>query len=166
MNDQVKRGPGRPRRQDPNQASDLDNIPTSELAPGLRRRNIGEFGKNVMGFTGDKDPNYEYRIFNDTGTRIAQALELGWEIVEDDGELGDADADKASAVGSQVRRTVNRSTGTQGVLMRIRKEWYRQYQQAKQARVSETIKALKAPGGKSEGYYVPGDGKTVIEIGN
>src|SRR5574343_176029 len=166
MSDQVKRGPGRPRRQDPNEASDMDNIPSTDLAPGIRRRSIGEFGKNVLGFTGKKDPNYEYRIVNDVGARIAQMLEDGWEIVEDSGQLGDEDVDKGSAVGSQVRRTVNRTTGTQGVLMRIRKEWYRQYQQAKQARVGETIKALKAPGGKSEGYYVPGDGKTVIEIGN
>lgn len=161
------RGPGRPRRQDPKVASDLNDIPESELAPGLRRRNIGEFGKDVLGFKGEKEEGFTYRIVNDEKGRVQQMLENGWQLVENGGQLGDSEVGKGSTLGSQVRRTVNRSNGVEGVLMRIRTDWYEQYQRAKQARVGETIKALSGTvGGKSEGYYSPNSDGTAIKIGN
>ena len=68
----------------------------------------------------DQDPNYAYRVFNDSVGRVARAEEGGYEVVRTNQELGDATVDSATAVGSAVTRPVG--GGMTGVLMRIPRE--------------------------------------------
>lgn len=109
-----------------------------------RRRKFSELDRDVMGFRGERDPAFVYRIINDSGTRVSDMLERGYEIVQDAGNntLGGEEAGKAHSLGSQVRRVVNRSNGTEGVLMRIRKDYYAEDQADKQKIVEHSEKGL------------------------
>lgn len=82
-----------------------------------------------------KDPNRVYRIFNDTGTRLQQQVEYGWDIVSSEevkiGTRSDVGA------GTRASITVDRTEGTQGVVMSIPKEWYEEDQRAKQDKIDE-----------------------------
>lgn len=129
-----------------------------------RRRKFSELERDVMGFRGERDPSFQYRIVNDEGTRVADLLERGYEIVEDSetNTLGDEEAGKAQSLGSQVRRVVNRSNGVQGVLMRIRKDYYAEDQADKQKLVDKSEEGL-LPKDTRE-HYAPTD-ETGQQIG-
>ena len=91
----------------------------------------------------DKDPNYSYRIVNDKGGRIRMFRDAGWEIVEKRGgmQIGDPQAGVSSQVGAVVTKSVgNNETG---ILMRIKKEFYKEDQQVKADKINEAEEGLK-----------------------
>jgi len=97
--------------------------------------------RNILTVDG-KDPNFVYRIVNDTGDRVNQMAESGYEIVTDSGvKIGDRRIGNPTQTGSPVRTSVG--GGVQGVLMRIPKEWYEEDQQAKAAQVDELEASMK-----------------------
>lgn len=100
--------------------------------------------------SGSKDPNFEYRFVNDTGSRIQTFKEAGYELVQDD-ELvvGDARVSDGSELGS-TRRVIS-PDGTVSYLMRIKKEWYDEDQKAKEDRLREQEAAMKKEA--SHGMY-------------
>jgi len=161
MNEQTTRGPGRPRRQDPTQASDMANV-----GGGRRKKRLGDVGRDVLGFSGERDPDYIYRIVNDERGRVAQMLDSDWEIVQSGGQLGEEEVDKGSTLGSQTRRVVNRSNGTEAVLMRIRRDWYEEDQKAKQAKASDKMRGLLPNAKDGEYYSATGQAGVAIKIGN
>lgn len=106
--------------------------------------------RNVLRVEG-KDPAYEYRIVNDTGDRIAQFEGQGYEIVSDRTvKVGDRRVANPTAEGSPVQISVG--GGNKAYLMRIKKEWYEEDQQAKQAHVNESEAAMKQDAAKSADY--------------
>jgi hypothetical protein len=112
-------------------------------APERRVRRAPVEGRNRLSVKG-KDPNYEYRIVNDTEDRIDDFLDRGWEI--DDSEetrVGDSRLiDNPSGTGKI--RQLSVGGGTKAVLMRIRKDWYDEDQEAKQEYVKRTEQAMRA----------------------
>lgn len=105
----------------------------------VRRTPVGQ--RNVLTVTG-KEPGYEYRIVNDTGDRVADFVDQGWEVVEaKDVRVGDKRINKPSELGSAA--TVSVGQGTNAVVMRIREDWYKEDQAAKQAYVNKTEEAMR-----------------------
>ena len=88
----------------------------------------------------NKDPNYSYRIVNDDLGRVDRLKERGYEVVTEDTPIGDKRVATPSKEGSPVQ--INVGQGKKAYLMRIKKEWYDEDQEAKQndiAQVEQTI---------------------------
>lgn len=104
----------------------------------VKRTPIGQRNKlTVLG----KDPSYEYRIVNDTGDRIGQFQEAGWELVDAaDVKIGDRRVDVASSEGSKAQISVG--SGQKAFVMRIQKDWYQEDQVIKQREVDLTEQSM------------------------
>lgn len=98
----------------------------------------------------NRDPNYHYRLVNvnleSDPDRVQRFLDGGYEIVEKDkaGPIGDSKVDNPSALGSAGLVSVGQ--GTKAILMRIRKEWYKEDQDAKQAEITQNEQRLQKSG--------------------
>jgi hypothetical protein len=98
-------------------------------------------GRNVLTVTG-KEPGYVYRIVNDTGDRVQQFLDAGYEkVLANDVQVGDKRINSPSPEGSTAQVSVG--NGDKAIVMRIREEWYKEDQTAKQARVDELEQTIK-----------------------
>ena len=108
------------------------------------------FQRGPQSISGEKDPNYVYRFVNDTGSRIDQMKQAGYEIVTDDNLIvGDSRVSDPSSQGS-AKRVISKD-GTVSYLMRQKKEYYEEDQAAKQAHNDEIEEAMKQQA--SEGMY-------------
>lgn len=98
--------------------------------------------RNVLTISG-KEPGYEYRFVNDSGDRIQEFLDNGWEIVEKkDVRIGDKRlGTPASPEGTAAVASVGR--GTNAYVLRIKEEWYKEDQTAKQEYVDASEAATK-----------------------
>lgn len=127
-----------------------------EAAAARRRARRPGFKRRRLDF--DTRPGYIRRVVNDTGNRIEQFRERGWEVVMDeDARPGDGNIDAGvdTQVGSPVSRAVGQAkeANTNAVLMEIPKEWYDEDQQAKQDEIDRREKArLKNPNANDGGY--------------
>ena len=109
----------------------------------------------------NKDPNFVYRIVNDSEGRVDQFLAGGYVIADDNAESEDDRVQSASQMGSVKRMVVNRGRDADtkhAVLMKIPRELYDEDQRAKQAQVDETAASFDPEGMKARGNYY-GDGK-------
>ena len=113
--------------------------------------------RQILSVTG-KDDDFHYRIVNDTGDRIAQFTEAGYELVDAASHrIGDKRVNAASPEGSKAQVSVGK--GDKAFLMRIPKEWYKEDQTLKQEEVNRQEQAIKQnPGGDY--------GKLSITVGN
>lgn len=117
----------------------------------VRRTPVG--ARNVLSVQG-KHPDYEYRIVNDEGDRVEQFKAGGYDVVSaSDVTVGDRRINAASAEGSAAQVSVG--GGIKAVVMRIKKEWYAEDQEAKIASIAQTeattqSEALKGNYGKLE----------------
>jgi hypothetical protein len=122
-------------------------------APSGRPQRTPVGTRNVLSVAG-KEPGYEYRIINDTGDRVQEFLDAGYELVKDDSvRVGDKRVNKTSPEGSVSQLSVGQ--GQKAFVVRIRKEWFDADQAAKQKRVDELeastkLKALDGTYGKLE----------------
>ena len=98
----------------------------------------------------NKDKDYVYRVFNDVDGRLQNAETAGFEYVHDKEQLGDPVADGSTHIGSVVTKPVG--GGKNGVLMRIKREWYEEDQAEKQRNIDETEATLKAKANE-DGHY-------------
>lgn len=112
-------------------------------APERRVRRTPVGTRNVLTVTG-KEPGYEYRFVNDTGDRVqSEFLDNGWEVVPSkDVKIGDKRLGTPGTDGTAARVSVGK--GEQGVLLRIREDWYKEDQEAKQVQVNKIEEAMKA----------------------
>ena len=111
-------------------------------APRGRPQRVPVGTRNVLTVAG-KDSDYEYRIVNDSGDRVQEFLDAGYEIVKQDSvRVGDKRVNSASAEGSLSQISVGQSQ--KAFVMRIRKEWYEEDQAAKQAKVKQLEDSTKA----------------------
>jgi hypothetical protein len=105
----------------------------------VRRTPLGQ--RQVLSVRG-KDPNFEYRIVNDTGDRVQRFLDAGWENVPADQiEVGDKRINSPSPEGSKAQVSVGQ--GLKAYVLRIKKEWYEEDQAAKQAEVNRIEEATR-----------------------
>lgn len=106
----------------------------------VKRTPIGT--RNVLTVAG-KDANYVYRIINDSGDRVQEFMEAGYELVKDDSvKVGDKRVNKTSSEGSVSQVSVGQ--GQKAFVVRIKKEWYDEDQAQKQLRVDELENSTKA----------------------
>lgn len=114
-------------------------------APRGRTRRTPVGKRNVLTVTG-KDPNYVYRIVNDSGDRIEQFKEAGYEIVEaSEVRVGDRRVNQATPEGSKAQVSVGQ--GQKAMVMRIHKDWYEEDQDKKMQDVRQLEESLKKPSG-------------------
>jgi hypothetical protein len=119
-----------------------DNKEAIAKAPRGRPQRVPVGTRNVLTVNG-KDPNYEYRIINDSGDRVQEFLDAGYELVEADSvRVGDKRVNAAKAEGSVAQLSVGQ--GQKAFVVRIKKEWYEEDQRAKQQRVNDLEAATKA----------------------
>jgi hypothetical protein len=90
-----------------------------------------------------KEAGYEYRVINDSGDRVQEFLDAGYELVNADSvRVGDKRVNSGTAEGSKAQLSVGQ--GQKAFVVRIRKEWYDEDQARKQAHVNELESATKA----------------------
>lgn len=108
------------------------------------------FQRGPQSISGDKDPNFVYRFVNDTGSRVSNFQQAGYEMVQDTELLvGDSRVFDPSDIGTGKKVTSN--DGTVSYLMRIKKEWFDEDQAKKDAYTKETEAAMKKEA--SQGMY-------------
>lgn len=109
--------------------------------PVSRVRRTPLQNRSVLGVRG-KEPGFSYRIVNDIGDRIESFKARGYEIVEDQTvQIGDRRVATPTKEGTPVQVSVG--GGTKGYLMRIKDEWYKEDQVAKEAELQELEKSMK-----------------------
>lgn len=95
----------------------------------------------------NKEAGYHYRVVNcnldSDPDRVESFIEQGWEVVSKDkaGAIGDKRVDNPTAPGSSSYYSVGQ--GTKAVLMRIKDEWYKEDQAAKQAELDEIERGMQ-----------------------
>jgi hypothetical protein len=90
-----------------------------------------------------KEAGYEYRVINDSGDRVQEFLDAGYELVDASSvRVGDKRVNNGTAEGSKAQLSVGQ--GQKAFVVRIRKEWYDEDQAKKQAHVNELESATKA----------------------
>lgn len=102
----------------------------------------------------NKDPNFVYRIVNDSEGRVDQFLKGGYVIADDNATSEDDRIQSASTMGSVNRMVVNRGRDADtkhAVLMKIPREMYEEDQLAKQAQVDETAASFDPGSIKARG---------------
>jgi hypothetical protein len=110
-------------------------------APEQRTKRNPVEGRNKLAVKG-KDPNFDYRVVNDTEDRINELLDRGWVIETDESiRIGDRRVDETTAVGKV--RQIPVGQGTRAVLMKIRKDWKAEDEAEKQKYVDKTEAAMR-----------------------
>ena len=99
-----------------------------------------------------QDPNFVYRVINDSDDRLQRAQEAGYEFVVSDEQLGDKRVAEGGKIDSRVSKPVG--NGVRGFLMRIPREYYDEDQKVKVDRTEDAEKAMKPNTAKNE--YGPG----------
>jgi hypothetical protein len=139
---------------------------TSE-APVRRRRNVFN-GTQLKLTVQNQIPGYHLHVFTDTGNRIQEALDNGYEFVsaKEIGGVGENVVSHNGDLGDRVRFLVNpRASGSEqyGYLMKQREEWWLEDQNALHAKNEKIDTAIR--GGKITGtdsnFYVPRGGITM-----
>ena len=112
----------------------------SNKSARVARKPLNQRGPQAI--AGEKDPGFEYRFVNDTGSRIQNFKAAGYEFVTgDDLIVGDNRVSDATDLGSAKRVISN--DGTTSYLMRIKKDWYEEDQASKAAAIKEQEAAMK-----------------------
>lgn len=108
------------------------------------------FQRGPQSISGNKDPEFVYRFVNDTGSRIDNLKQAGYDIVTDEDLIvGDSRVTDPNQH-SSAKRVVSKD-GTVSYLMKQKKEWYEEDQASKQAHNDEIEAAMKQQA--SEGMY-------------
>lgn len=111
-------------------------------APRGRTQRVPVGTRNVLSVTG-KDPDYVYRIINDSGDRVQEFLDAGYELVEKDSvRVGDKRVNSATPEGTKAQVSVG--GGQKAYVVRIKKEWYEEDQARKQEYVNQLEASTKA----------------------
>lgn len=109
-------------------------------SPSGRAKRTPINGRNVLTVLG-KEPGYQYRIVNDTSDRIQQFKDAGYELVgAADVQIGDRRVGNPTAEGTFAQVSVGK--GDKAFLMRIKDEWYKEDQDAKQAQIKKLEQSI------------------------
>ncbi len=133
----------------------MDKEPIAKSPSGRTKRTpVGQ--RNVLTVTG-KEAGYQYRVVNDSADRIETFKEAGWEVVPaKDVRIGDKRINSAAPEGSAATASVG--LGQKAVIMRIKDDWYKEDQAAKEAQIKrlEESTIQKAQGSGDYGSVTMG----------
>lgn len=105
----------------------------------VKRTPVGQ--RNILSVSG-KEEGYVYRIVNDSGDRIQQFIDAGYELVDASTvRVGDKRVNATSAEGSKAQVSVGK--GEKAFVMRIKQDWYDEDQAAKQAEIDRLEQTIK-----------------------
>jgi hypothetical protein len=139
--------------------------PTAAVDGTTRKRRNAFNGTEAKISVHKQIDGYHLHVFTDTGSRIQEALDSGYEFVKPD-EVGGVSENVVSRngdLGERIRYLVNpRANGSEqyGYLMKIRQEWYEEDQaelQAKNNRIDSAIRKGKITG-DNPSFYEPTGG--------
>lgn len=143
---EIKRGPGRPRREE-------------EVKSERRRRTGTGAERKLKLFVPDehKDPNFVYRWVNNRPGRVKQLTQM------DDYDVVSSEAiDAGTSEGTVVKRTVDSGEGEEAVLLRKPRHFYEADKAEEQSRIDARDEELRkgqvqsAEGLSGSEAYVPG----------
>lgn len=118
-----------------------ENTEKLTKAPERRIKRIPVTGRSRLTVKG-KDPNFVYRVVNDTDDRINELIDAGYVPDTDESvRVGDSRVDDNSSLGKV--RTISVGGGIKAVLMKQRREWYEEDQEAKQDYVKKTEESMR-----------------------
>lgn len=147
---EVKRGPGRPARQE-------------QVQQRRRRRESLGADRNLKLHVPEdfKDADFEYRWVNDRPGRVQQLHGEDWDVVDGASQLD------SNSIGTTVKRVADRFNGENTVLMRKPKQFYEEDRKQKEAALDKVDESLRrgAPpspeGLAGPNSYVPGGRNTI-----
>ena len=132
-----------------------------------KRRNVFNGTEAKLGVR-EQIPGFHLHIFTDSGSRIQEALDNGYEFVRPDeiGGISENVVSRNGDLGDRIRYLVNpRAEGTEqyGYLMKQRLEWFEEDQRALQVRNSQVDTAIRRGKvtGDNPNFYVPQGGINV-----
>lgn len=143
----------------------IANAPAPALDGTTRKRRNVFNGTEAKISVRSQIEGYHLHVFTDTGSRIQEALDSGYEFVRPD-EVGGVSENVVSRngdLGERIRYLVNpRAEGSEqyGYLMKIRQEWYEEDQaelQEKNNRIDASIRKGKITG-ENPSFYTPQGG--------
>ena len=142
-----------------------EEAPAPASDGAMRRRRNAFNGTDTKLSIRAEIPGYHLHVLTDTGSRIQDALESGYEFVTpgEAGGIGENVVSRNGDLGDRVRFLVNpRSTGNEqyGYLMKQRLEWYEEDQRALQEKAGKIDAAIKRGKvtGDNPSFYVPRGG--------
>lgn len=119
--------------------------PTPSRLRTARSTRVPVTERNILSVKGKED-GYHYRIVNDTGDRVQQLMDAGYEIVDASSvQVGDKRINATSPEGTQAQVSVG--GGVKAFVMRQKLEWYNEDQAAKQARVNQLEETITQSAG-------------------
>lgn len=150
----------------------IDGVQEQEVTKNIqerKRRNVFN-GTQTKLSVREQIPGYHLHVFTDSGNRIQEALDNGYEFVKPN-EVGGVDSNVVSRngdLGEKVRYLVNPRTSETdsekyGYLMKIRQEWFEEDQRALQEKnnaIDAAIRKGKVTGGDPS-FYVPKGGISI-----
>jgi hypothetical protein len=141
--------------------NNVDNQQKQDAAPTRRRKNVFN-GTQLKLEVQRQIPGYHLHVFTDTGNRIYEAQDDGYEFVspKEIGGVSENVVSRNGDLGDRVRFLVNpRAEGTEkfGYLMKKRNEWHEEDQRAlaqKNNMIDQAIKRGKITG-DNPNFYTP-----------
>ena len=119
--------------------------PTPSRLRMARSTRVPVTERNILSVKGKED-GYHYRIVNDTGDRVQQLMDAGYEIVDASSvQVGDKRINSTSPEGTQAQVSVG--GGVKAFVMRQKLEWYNEDQAAKQSRVNQLEETITQSAG-------------------
>lgn len=117
-----------------------------------RRSAVGGAGSGgALTVLGDKDPNFNYRIVNDEGSRIDEMRSYGYEVVTDDSVK--FNSANEIATGSSHSVVVDRASGKKAILMRQPMEFHEEDRVKRAQMIDESEKSMFRKLKTEEGRY-------------
>jgi len=105
----------------------------------VKRTPVGQ--RNVLTVSG-KEEGYVYRVVNDAADRVQQFLDAGYELVDANSiRVGDKRVNTASPEGTKAQVSVGK--GDKAFVMRIKDEYFKEDQAAKQAEIDRLEQTMK-----------------------
>ena len=142
-----------------------ENAPAPATDGATRKRRNVFNGTEVKLSVRNQIPGYHLHIFTDSGSRIQEAMDSGYEFVTptEVGGVSENVVSRNGDLGERIRYLVNpRAEGSEqyGYLMKIRQEWYEEDQAALQAKNNAIDAAIRKGKitGDNPAMYVPRDG--------
>jgi hypothetical protein len=141
------------------------DTPTPSSDGAVRKRRSAFNGTTAKISVNNQIPGYHLHVFTDTGARIQEALDSGYEFVTplEVGGVSENVVSRNGDLGERIRYLVNpRAEGTEqyGYLMKQRLEWYEEDQaelQAKNNQIDNAIRKGKITGSNPD-FYAPTGG--------
>lgn len=114
-------------------------------APKSRVSRVPVGQRGVLTVLG-KDPEFHYRVVNDTGDRVAAFEDAGYVVEEATAvRVGDKRVNTATPEGSKAQVSVG--GGQKAFVMKIPKDWFAEDQEAKLVDVRKLEETIKQPSG-------------------